>query len=877
MNAKRSRRISVETVILIASLSVLAASDCTRTSAAPASYLKAEPEVVQRWRDMKFGMFIHWGPVSLKGTEIGWSRGGERRGHRTKRNPKGIPVEVYDNLYQQFNPVKFNANEWVQLAKDAGMKYLVFTTKHHDGFVNFDSKLTNYKITSPESPYGKDIVKQLADACHKGGLKLGFYYSPPDWHHPDYRTENHYRYIEYLHGQLHELCTNYGKVDIIWFDGLGGKAKDWDSENLFRMIRQLQPDVIINNRAGLSGDFDTPEQRIGKFQTDRPWETCMTIGRQWAWKPNDKLKSLKQCLQTLVRVVGGDGNFLFNVGPMPDGRIEPRQVERLREMGQWLTKYGESIYTTRGGPFKPGPWGASTYRDNCIYVHILDWRGDSLRLPAINKKIVSGTLLTGGKVTLKQTEDDIALTIPEQYHRDIDTIVKLELDGPAREIAPVSVVSAWPVRQTAAESKRQRDKRMKWWREARFGMFIHWGVYSVPAGTYKGEQIPGIGEWIMQKAKIPISEYEQFAQQFNPVKFDADEWVRIAKNAGMKYIVITSKHHDGFCLWDSKLTDYDIVDATPFKRDVLKELSEACKRHGIRLCFYHSIMDWHHPYAQAPFYPNYNDRQRSNPNFTRYVENYMKPQLKELITNYGPVGVLWFDGEWIKDWTEPQGKDMYNYVLSLQPDIIINNRVGKGRKGMQGMSKGKQYAGDFGTPEQQIPPTGLAGVDWETCMTMNNTWGYKSYDHNWKSTKDLLRKLADIASKGGNFLLNVGPTSEGLFPQPSVERLAAMGEWMAKNSESIYGTTASPLGKLSWGRCTAKPGKLYLHVFDWPTDGKLKVPLPKNKVKKAYLLAEKEHSELPVICIEKDKISIMVPNEVPDPINTVVAVEIKDD
>ncbi|GAH05300.1 unnamed protein product, partial [marine sediment metagenome] len=291
----------------------------------------------------------------------------------------------------------------------------------------------------------------------------------------------------------------------------------------------------------------------------------------------------------------------------------------------------------------------------------------------------------------------------------------------------------------------------------RFGMFIHWGLYAVPAGEWKGKKIGGIGEWIMESADIPVSEYERFAKKFNPVKFDADQWVRIAKNAGMKYIVITSKHHDGFCLWDSKVSDYDIMNASPFKRDILKGLSVACKKHGIRLCFYHSIMDWHHPDAQAPFYPNYNDGSRTNPNFSRYVQNYMKPQLEELITNYGPLGVLWFDGEWIKDWTEPQGKDLYNFLRALQPDIIINNRVGKDRKGMQGLNKDDQeYAGDFGTPEQQIPSKGLPGVDWESCMTMNNTWGFKSYDHNWKSTEDLLRKLVDIASKGGNFLLNVG-------------------------------------------------------------------------------------------------------------------------
>ncbi|MHC4356490.1 MAG: alpha-L-fucosidase, partial [Planctomycetota bacterium] len=219
-------------------------------------YLNAGERDIQRWREMKFGLFVHWGPVSLKGTEIGWSRGGERRG-RTGRG--SIPVEVYDNLYKEFNPVKFDADEWVQVAKDAGMKYLVFTSKHHDGFSMFDSKVTDYKISN--SPFKRDVVKELADACHKARLKLGYYYSPVDWYHGDYRTENHAKYIKFMHAQLREICSNYGRIDIIWFDGLGGTTEDWDSENLFKMIRELQPRVIINNRAGLTADHDTPEQR----------------------------------------------------------------------------------------------------------------------------------------------------------------------------------------------------------------------------------------------------------------------------------------------------------------------------------------------------------------------------------------------------------------------------------------------------------------------------------------------------------------------------------------------------------------------------------------------------------------------------------------
>jgi alpha-L-fucosidase len=337
------------------------------------------------------------------------------------------------------------------------------------------------------------------------------------------------------------------------------------------------------------------------------------------------------------------------------------------------------------------------------------------------------------------------------------------------------------------ESQDVFDDRMQWWRDARFGMFIHWGAYAVPAGVYEDEPVGGIGEWIMNTAQIPIPEYEAFVGQFNPVQFDAEEWVRIAKDAGMKYIIITSKHHDGFGLWDSNMSEYDIMDAAPFKRDVLQELADAAEKAGIRLGFYHSIMDWHHPDAQAPHYPTYNTREKSNPDFSRYVETYLKPQVKELVDNYDPA-VLWFDGEWIPEWTHEMGLELYSFVRSLKPDILINNRVDKGRQGMQGMTRTDQrYAGDFGTPEQEILE-GTSALDWESCMTMNDTWGYKSADDNWKSAETLIHNLVDISAKGGNYLLNVGPTAEGLIPPPSVERLAEMGDWMDVNAEAIYGS-----------------------------------------------------------------------------------------
>ncbi|NUQ71261.1 MAG: alpha-L-fucosidase [Chthonomonadales bacterium] len=419
------------------------------------------------------------------------------------------------------------------------------------------------------------------------------------------------------------------------------------------------------------------------------------------------------------------------------------------------------------------------------------------------------------------------------------------------------------------ETVEQRNRRMRWFREARFGMFIHWGLYAIPAGEWNGKPVGGAGEWIMYSAKIPVSEYEPLAGQFNPVQFDAKTWVRIAKDAGMKYIVITSKHHDGFALFDAKNSNYDVM-ATPFRRDVLKELALECRRQGIRLCFYHSIMDWHHPdyLPRRPWDP----RPDVPAHYERYIA-YLKEQLTQLVREYGPLGILWFDGEWEETWTHAMGQDLYAFVRSLQPNIIVNNRVDKGRQGMQGMSA-PEFAGDYGTPEQEIPPEGLPGVDWESCMTMNDTWGYKKNDDRWKSSETLIRMLVDCASKGGNFLLNVGPTAEGLIPGPSLDRLADIGRWMKVNGESIYGATASRIGRPPWGRCTSKGRRLYLHVFEWPADGQLSVDGLRGSPTAAYLLADRRTK----LNIRQSGAawSIALPANAPDPIDSVIVLEMKE-
>jgi len=410
------------------------------------------------------------------------------------------------------------------------------------------------------------------------------------------------------------------------------------------------------------------------------------------------------------------------------------------------------------------------------------------------------------------------------------------------------------------ETEEQRDRRMSWWREARFGMFIHWSLYAIPAGVWKGRCVPGIGEWIQQRARIPVKEYEELAKQFNPVKFNAREWVQVAKEAGMKWIVITAKHHDGFCMFNTKLTDYNIVKATPFKRDPLKELAEACKEGGVRLGFYYSqLLDWHHPDGMG----NDWDYDPNEKNFSKYLEEYVKPQLRELLTNYGPVAVIWFD---IWTPTHEQARDLKALVRKLQPDTIISGRIDPGR-----WEKG---IGDYRERGDNEIPIEKVEDDWETPATINDTWGFKSYDHNWKSAGVLIEKLVDIVSKGGNYLLNVGPTAEGVIPEPSMRVLREVGRWLKINGESIYGAKASPIeaSPNTLYRCTTKPGKLYVHIFGWPWDGNLKVSGVKNKAKSAYFLTDPNHKKLELKQKGED-IEISVRNKALDPVDTVLFLE----
>ncbi len=384
----------------------------------------------------RFGMFIHWGPISLRGTEIGWSRG------------HGVPVEEYDNLYKEFNPVLFNADKWVQTAREAGMKYITITSKHHDGFCLWPTKFSDYNISN--SPFKRDIVGELARACKKQGIKFCVYFTILDWHDKNYPVHNlgdsipdpnanMPAFVETIKNQLTEIITQYHPY-MLWFDG--NWEKPWTKaygEEVYALIKKLDPTIIVNNRLGKGthkvlgaenvGDYATPEQEIGEINMLQPWESCITICQQWAWKPNDKMKSVKESLQTLAATAGGNGNLLFNVGPMPDGRMEERQIKMLAKMGEWLNKYGESIYGTHGGPYKPNNIYATTRKGYKIFIHLFKQSGNTLQLaPLPELQISKAYFLKGAGVSFTQNASGILLQIPTVLPDEYDAVIVLEMN-----------------------------------------------------------------------------------------------------------------------------------------------------------------------------------------------------------------------------------------------------------------------------------------------------------------------------------------------------------------------------------------------------------------------------------------------------------------
>jgi len=396
------------------------------------------------WIDARVGLFYCWGPSSMLECTLGWGRLGPRPGHSSDGHvTKGVPREIYDNQYKKLEAPNFDADELVRVVRDSGAKYLIWLTKHHDGFCVFNTQLTDYNIMN--TPFGRDATKEIVDACHKYGIKVALYYSQPDWDNKIYASGDMERYCdEYLFPQIRELLTNYGRIDVMWFDGLGRHPDTWKAPELIKMVRELQPGIITNHRWGPKtwhvGDFDGPERSIGRFQTNHPWETCTVVGGGWAWVGDDPAMSLKQLITTLVSCAGGDGNLAMGAGPRGTGELVPDHKKRLLEMGDWLKQYGESIYGTRGGPYMPGIWGSSTHKGNTIYLHVLaSWNG-TLMLPALPAKIQSVEVLSGGTATFVQSAKSLVIKMDPAQIDPLDTLIKLTLDRPASEVALIKTL-----------------------------------------------------------------------------------------------------------------------------------------------------------------------------------------------------------------------------------------------------------------------------------------------------------------------------------------------------------------------------------------------------------------------------------------------------
>ncbi len=407
------------------------------------------------FRDAKFGMFIHWGPCTVGDREIGWGRHANRPWDVNQNGPRSSDPD-YDSYYKRFNPVTYDAEAWARLAQTAGMKYMVLIAKHHDGFSQFDSKLTSYTIMA--TPYGRDIVKQFVEAGHKHGLKVGLYYSTRDWYNPDYLVGDNAKYDTWYRGQVEELLGHYGKIDLMWFDHVGGRDwGKWRFDQLFAMMYRLQPGLLVNNRAArfcgpaspgdrgpatpeiarmTDGDFDTPEQEIGRMNLKRDWESCMILsptpqGDGWSYRSAGKTRPLDECIRMLASTASGGGNLLLNLGPDQYGEFRETEVAIVKGMGSWLRKYGEAIYGTRGGPFTNGKWGGATHHENKVFLHVFEWLGDRLRLGAIPQKVISARVLPGGAaIVCVQNNGNVEVTVPPNQRDHPVTVVELTLDQP---------------------------------------------------------------------------------------------------------------------------------------------------------------------------------------------------------------------------------------------------------------------------------------------------------------------------------------------------------------------------------------------------------------------------------------------------------------
>jgi alpha-L-fucosidase len=904
---KRFTRIALLTTLLFSSLF---AAD------APVDMNKRTKEL----QDLKWGMFICWSFSTFSFKE--WTPG------------------ITDISF--FRATSVDTDQWARTAKEAGMGYILFLTKHHDGFCLWDTKTTDRKAT--KSPLGRDVLAELKKSCDKYGIKLALYFSEGEWRHPggldhpdttgEKKRNQGGRDPEMKKAQLKELLTQYGPIEYIWFDhavGDGGLSHS----NTVEFCKSLQPGCFVGFNHGAQAGADirlgemgkpgplTDHGAAGPHMRDAPASTYRLAeftypiqprrpkGAMWFYSHPDNegvCYTPEKLYKDYLGAVKYGNVFALDVGPNYEGKLRDIDVKTLRAVGDMIRNKAPlpaepepvKLPVKASSVWSVGFEAAQAYDndESTRWGAKADARSGWLEIDlgketAIGRAVVieiayprtqefvieykagdewkplhRGTTIAGRRAYDFPTVNARFVRLNILKANEVPSIEEFHVYAPGAKL-PEAI-------EKAMQAEQQRQARLKWFDQAKYGLFINWGLYSIPAGEWKGKPIGGIGEWIMHNARIPVKEYELLAKQFNPTKFNADEWAQLAVDAGMKYLVFDCKHHDGFALYRSAVSAYNCYDGTPWKRDPFKELQEACAKRNITFCFYYSqAQDWHEPNGAGnswDFPPN------DKKDFDQYLRDKAIPQVKELLTHYGPIGLIWFDTPALM--TPERSKQVADLVRSIQPNTLINSRLGSGG-----------YHDYQSRGDNEIPHSVTPGA-WETAATVNDTWGFKKDDHRWKTPEDICFKLVDIVSKGGNYLLNVGPDGDGAIPQPSQDILRNVGAWLKTNGEAIYGAGRTPFGdelggydpakkdskgnasftaKKAW-RCTAKPGKLYFHLFTWP-GATFETPVVAGKVTAAYLLTDRK--PLPVKQ-EGGRAAISLPEKPARPLAAVLCIEVKE-
>ena len=855
------------------------------------------------FRNAKFGLFLHWGLYS--------QTAGDWKGHPAQGGEhfmlyERIPLKEYARIADNFNPTEFDARQWAETARKAGMRYVIITAKHHDGFAMYNSPSSSYNIVTC-TPWGKDPMKELAEACRREGLKFGFYYSlgrdweDPDvptnwpvkagrsntWDYPDEDAKRLPAYIERkVKPQLRELLTHYGPIDFLWFDTPELVTREQSLE-IRKLIHSLQPQCLINSRIGNGmGDYSIVEQKLTGQIDNRPWEACLTIGKNWCYNRYDTVyKKPDVMIRHLTDIVSKGGNLLLNVGPDGKGRFPALAGPGLKAFGQWLALYGEAIYGTRpwrtygenydrhvqeeknekefhdavydGTPQEIIPDFRYTQKDHAVYVIVRHVKAASFLLSSFypSDNIVSvESIDTRQPVRWKLTDRGLQIEQDTAPQRFPVYVLKVNMDHETTsgdeqglETGTASAEEDYAIRkQTESwwpQSMENHDKRMAWWRKARFGCFVHWGVYAQAGGTWKGKHTLGYSEHLMRQQRIPLQEYtDSLIRPFNPTAFDADQWMKLARDAGMRYFIITAKHHDGFAMFPSDAYPYDIR-MTKMETEPMAELARAARKYGIRFGFYYShAFDWEHPDAPGNDWEYENpggdkllygaEWWRENPAFVerarKYVDQKAIPQLAELIHRYHP-DILWFDTPHKLPLSE--NLRILQFIRETDPDIIVNGRLARNEK---------QQFGDYNSTGDRAAFFFPEKGDWESIPTTNESYGYNENDHSHKPASHFIRLLASATARGGNILMNVGPKGNGAIDEPDLNILRQMAQWMALNDCSVHEVGPSGLPAQSWGETTLRGDSLFLHVFQYPADGKLFLSGMNASIKEASFLASGE-------------------------------------